>query len=52
MEEVAIAYFSIHRLVEEDERVAQVQLDSHAVEGHRGTGAVQDVSRGTPITEL
>ena len=29
MEEVAIAHFSLHRLVEEEERVAKVQLDAH-----------------------
>ena len=52
MEEVAIAHFSLHRLVEEKERVAKVQLDAHAVGGRRGVGPVQDVSRGTKITEL
>ena len=29
MEEVAIAHFSLHRLVEEEEHVAKVQLDTH-----------------------
>ena len=40
MEEVAIAHFSLHRLVEEEERVAKVQLDAHEDEGHRGEGPV------------